>query len=147
MSCIHFHYFQIIARKRSAAGQGGPLYITMSQFHHHQRSPWELISAWGGLSPQLLPPYWSLSCADKGASTILQGSSGWDETSIDRQYDLSSLPPSNIILLHPMDHNAISCPVLCVVLVIGHWLKDIYSCVLEGPPVVKEKEEQEDVIH
>lgn len=47
--------------------------------------------------------------------------------SLDRQGNLSSQPPANIILLHPLDHDVIGCPVLYVLLVI--WTDgSIYSC-------------------
>lgn len=45
----------------------------------------------------------------------------------DRQDNLSSLPPSNIILLHLLDHNVIGCPALLLVI----W-KKVYIPVPHG---------------
>lgn len=125
--------------KRSAAGQGCPLYITMSQFHHHQRSPWELLSAWGGLSPQLLAPIGLLAVQKKGLPSFSGDSSGLDGMlSIDRQHDLSSLPPSNIILLQLPGSNCGACYL--------ELTKEGFWILMEAGPLAKRMAKQRDVI-
>lgn len=61
--------------------------------------------------------------------------------STDTQHDLSSLPPSNIILLDRLDHNVIGCLGPNVVPIIWSQLKEVYSCSSWKLPCGQEKGE------
>lgn len=50
--------------------------------------------------------------------------------SLDRQDNLSSLPPSNILLLHPLDHNVLTAQACMCCLLFG--LMEVYIFVPHG---------------